>query len=90
MRAWPRSRDRPAESCRAGPLRKKARSREREFVPLLPLEDGTAMLPCKDLSLGMRTWVLSEGRGAVRRPGRCGAWEAAAALGEATGWRAKR
>lgn len=85
MRAWPRSRDRPAESCRAGPLRKKARSREREFVPLLPLEDGTAMLPCKDLSLG-----LGAGEGAVRRPGRCGAWEAAAALGEATGWRAKR
>ena len=66
-------------------MRKKARSREREFVPLLPLEDGTAMLPCKDLSLG-----LGAGEGAVRRPGRCGAWEAAAALGEATGWRAKR
>lgn len=48
-------------------MRKKARSREREFVPLLPLEDGTAMLPCKDLSLG-----LGAGEGAVRRPGRCG------------------
>lgn len=80
------SEQRPA--CRVlqgGTVEEESPEQGKGVCSLAPPEDGTAMLPCKDLSLG-----LGAGEGAVRRPGRCGAWEAAAALGEATGWRAKR